>query len=541
MYFNNRNKFALQFISFYLVFNAINPSLAQNNPVSSALTVKADHSFLTEFKDDLKNISLRWKVTILSEGEPYKLLPEKKLDVSRPEANYPTTIKYLMKRYDFQTILVGKILVLTKKYTDDGDIPEVSMEEAIDCLEKALQNLRCVTHPVPKNSPRFFLKGVTEALTASQLNRLSGDGIPIAELSDASKSIFVTMAEYSTFATYSNLIEQTLERLKSIQKKDAIFHWQKIREKSYFGYSTVNSITNEKAFSTFSGLEQWVSITSSGIPTELKDFTDPDLLDTALPNVPYTEEISDRFIDLLANKNLKHSADARYICANAYSEKRLVTTGLEYSSTLEFVKAAQSILGFRIIKKNNSEYNLTFPVSQLPQNYNELGGSLNKVLPIAFMRYFENKLSQLSKKMNGEGENDSFEFDYGNYREIVNRVAPRQFQLVRKDAEKEVDNSTGKSKPISKMKDRTNKLFLFSLFNPSAGALAWLKMCKIPPCITNFDQVVLTGETGIMVIRDGKYQQKYIKIYLSNINPATGKLEQGLGWERLFYPQTKRE
>ena len=496
--------------------------------------------FLEEFSDDIHSCSKRWNVTVIAEDEPFKKMSNVKIDLNDPKIDYKSAMKFIEEKYDFTVEIKGNIWVLTKKYTEDEDVPAISMPQAIYTLRAAISGLGLLDPKAPTSDFSYYRNAIMKSLTPNQLDRLSKGGVPISELGEAERQPFLKMGLECAFNVfYIQDFKDSLKELEIIRSSDALMKWKKIKERSVFGYDKKSIRPGQVEFVSLSynPTFRFVS-TKTGLEVEGPPDTLPS--DATNPYSPFRETIAVKLPDILKRlKSRDGESKVEYLSDSFYSDSRFTLSGIEKNSSIDILKGLQSILGFRYSKIATDRFLLTVPYYTMPGNYHEIGMSMQSIQPPAFKRYFERKLWRKSQTQDSDKASE-LATDFNNYIGILDKTTlpvERWFRFV---AEKEIDESPTKTKLFSTMGERAKALFAASHFMKSAASIEWFSHCRMPPFLEDFDHAILTGKDGVEFKVSATRVDEYMKIYLSNIDPVTGEMHEGVGFDRIFMRSVNR-
>ncbi|MCW3096383.1 MAG: hypothetical protein JWL77_2001 [Chthonomonadaceae bacterium] len=532
---------------FYIFFCALGgfagpPALGQGQvaPPSSSQNVIVLPS--DQFCSDLEILARRLRIAFVAEGEP--VFVNKEVPVPSLDKNLTTdnVVREVADYFDYSAVRKGNVYLLTKRYTNPSDLPDVTSEECRAAIKSIVKILAEYNPKIPSDTRA----GTPEAaiitlLTADQLTKLGTDGLPVSDLTPAQHAELWRLARKFYLQNEADQCEQLLDELESRNPADPTFHWQTVANVHAFGYDTRSMMYNKIMFFPVSDshrlgvspggtvLPRTGTRTVGGVVVAIPDPTDPNALPAQVKLFLDDKAKSLHCVtlsDAIAALNGPSGNGVTYKVDPMFTAKHVTLVGTDQLSGDALMQALAAVYGLRVAHNEDGRIVLTRPLVIEATQISELGRALASAIPAPINREIQaGALSSLIRNQPGPPRSHEYQ-SHGN---ALCRSAMQRFRYI---AEPQVKSQPEAQLTLSKLGDRARSMFEFSQTARAFGLACWMASRPLPPYINDLDHVTLTG--GSYHNEDGSDR---FSLFFSYINPQTGKMYQGVGFTNARVPQ----
>lgn len=459
-------------------------------------------------------------------------------------------VKAIAERFDYTSVQQGNVYLLTKRYTNPEDIPEVTAEECRTRLSMpfnfgtrfALVNGVLKIHPT---EDRIISSVNSRLLDDARLlrRRLSMEEFTerLIGAIDHSPMGLYEVAQQFYFQSHEDRLRATNAVLESIRNFDPIFHWQIIDKKPVFGYDGRLGADNVEFFLPMSDCDR-ASVVPYGTPLPRPDYwvrtemrlPDPDPTDPATLPRETKRFLDDNgrssraltIADVVAGLNRREKGRLVYKVEPVYAAKHVTIAGCDTLPPQNVMQAIAAVYGLGVEHRKDDTVNII----HLPPNVSNIAyltylRQLDKYtqlfLPSPLYRAIHARfLDARTKPQNKEGKElleyrTQFEFQ-----RIADNYRNSALRMLRYLAEPQVKAQPRQRLALSKLDARSQKLFLFAQAVSGYASLCEIAEIPAPLFITHsvdFDRNVRI--TGGIYRKGDSPNGPYIKdpLYFSKI------------------------
>lgn len=451
--------------------------------------------------------------------------------------------------FDYEVKHQSNVYLLTKRYSNAEDIPDVTSEECRKGLKDLCKILASFNPHVP---PGTFagepMANIARLLNADQLNALATTGLPVATLTGQQHAEAWKLALKFYVQSQADHIEEASTYLEERKPADPVFQWQTISNIHAFGYDTRCVRLNKIIFIPVSDANQIV-VTPNGMTGHLTGYTthkspdgshetrvpDPDptdpsfLAETTRKWLDESEKTSAAISIAQEIKALNRESQQaeQYKVDPIYAPKKVTLVGVEKLSPEIRMRSLAAVYGLRVVKQETGASILMGPLQIEPKQLSDVGRSLASVLPAPIYHAIRTKVLAARKKVKGVNPPlTTSEYEKQSY--AIHRAAIRMFRYT---AEPIVKSQEGQKLALSGLGERASSLFAIAFTVDAFSEACWLADCTPPPFVTDFDHIILTG--GITHNEEGAER---FALHLSYIDPKTGIKYKGVGFSNAIIP-----
>lgn len=172
--------------------------------------------------------------------------------------------------FDYTVARQGSAYLLTKRYSNSNDLPDVTPEECMAGL-KAIAKLMDRFNP---HLPRAGYTGspaaaVARLFGAEQWRKLGNGGLAVKELTPDQRAEVERVALHLYLQTRADAVEKQCATLENRNPADPVFRRQEVQGVNSFGYSTRSAVKNDIVFVTLSNTDRVISLPDGTVGTAL--------------------------------------------------------------------------------------------------------------------------------------------------------------------------------------------------------------------------------------------------------------------------------
>lgn len=506
------------------------PSAARTSPGASKAHLREQR-----FVEALQLIAKQWKIGIVVEGSP---MPSGSIPADlRLDADLKEAVDQVSRQYDYDIQRRGNVFLLTKRYTDPADYPDITPDEyrlALAAASRVLAGFNPKFTSEEKNGTPVAAIG--RLLTPEQTDALAHGGIPVQSLSTEQRAEAWKIALRYYVQFDAEAATTSANYLNSIFKQDPVFKRKVIQGIDAFGFEVSGGSPPKPTFYPMSnpdsvhvGPKGAIVRISSGdkktvAPTT--DRTDPNAEGSVPVTVPESSGIAMTLNRMVDDLNVRSNGVNRYKVDPVLAAKTVVAVGMDFVPPFEMFQALAELYGLRLKQDDDHSVLLTRKRDPAAQTLDQVPRALREMVPTPLRHWFHAR--QQSPERFHSGENPLLREDYANPATEARLAAIR---LFRAKVEPEVLARKDKQIRLSELSDDTKKLFALTLAIGDLGQVAWMGERAAPPYVTDFDHIILTG--SLTAGADGKPR---LAMFLSYKDPRTGQLHQGTGFVNARIP-----
>ena len=529
---------------------------ARPNP---ALAAKSRGSFL----DAITRIAKQKNIVIIAEDQPFK---EEPLENLTPPNDAPAEILVgeIARAYDYEAEQKGRIFLLRKRFSFQGDLPCVTLYE---CAATARDADRITARFLPRASAASqkqstialklaLWENIRDSFTQSQLNALHNGavefgatsfgkpvtgligqadgkiqvGVPVSTLSEGQRDLALRVASEFYLVDHLGWLPVSLRRLTAVTTQDVFFVEKSKASGTSFGYETMTG-TQRARFTPLTGHdisggiltpdafydeENVPSITVQAQINGKKLPVEPSPPFPVSSNLPITTVTVADWIKKMSSQT------QRLVTEEDLGSKRISIAGDTGSEPTAIFRAIADLYGLRVLSDTQGVFRLTRPRLFMPGTANQLPQSLLSVLPTPLLRAYVRDAER--------GEQFSIDakgaFKPAKTQSIVYNATRRLRFLVEPQLRKGPNGRAA----LSKGGEESHLLGLI-LLDQALPGLVYLAAKPVPSYFGNFNDVVLTGG-----IADAPNGEKRFSLFLSHFEGKN--LIQGIGFGNLRAPSS---
>ena len=521
------------------------------------------------FYDALDALSQKYHVAFIAEGRPFLAgkngpapganseqasgpdptmdpMPKEEAANSMPHKSLSpeeAEVQKVAARFDYDFWHQGNIYLLQKRYSNPGDLPEVTPEECsglwLRCDNVSSRITMANGFPVLNSREKNIAGGVNEALldlTRSR-RRVTQEDFVHAVLFGSRDSGFggsgtthilqhirplinpvppdfhmPGLMENFVLGSYSDRLQATHSLLANIRRLDPVFHWQTLGQSPVFGYDTQLGPHTDLLFLPASDCDR-IIVAPYGTPMPRPDFwmrtenhlPDPDPTDPKTLS-PETKRFLDdngrssravTIAEALApiNKRVPKTPGYKIYQADpTFAAKRVTLVGTEKLSPETLMQSLAAVYNLNVEHRRDDHVVLTWKPMIMPlEGGNGKGGygkhvraSISDPIYRAIHARF---LADRTKVKNQEGPVLlEFETQY-EFQRIAASFRNTAMQMFRYLAEPQVKAQPKEKLPLSRLGEREHTLFMFAQTVSAYAAACEVVDIPLPPYLFVGDSV----------------------------------------------------
>jgi hypothetical protein len=534
-------------------------------PMPPAASVREATALLPDpFYEALEGLSKKYSVAFVAEGRPFpqaksgpvlplnadpapeEVDPSPSKDLSPEEA-----VQKVAGKYDYDAVRQGNVYLLTKRYTNPDDMPEVTPEECLLGLKRL----------GPATSP-----GNTEAIAVSNDQIMSaqvrGAQVVIERTkqrlterpSDRNRGIMQDLV-YSVmlhnlshnfyFDAAMTRKAVTVLQWENNRTQEPVFRWQTIEKSPVFGYDALFGPQARLFFLPVSDCDR-ILVAPYGTPVPCQGYTMR--YDLALPDPDPTDpaglsQATKRFLDdngrssraitlaeAIAALNKRATGRLVYKVDPAYAAKRVTLVGADNLSPEIVIQSLAAVYGQGVDHHRDNTVHLTnppfFDMPHTPRAVYTLFHAYDKLvrpeIPAPIVRVMHARfVAGRTKTKNQEGTELLEYGTQGEFQRIAATLRNSAMQMFRYLAEPEVKAQPQQKLALSRLGERERILFAIA-----QSASVYADACKLteiplPPYITDLDDFRQNVTITEKVYRDNNGVLR-VALALTYVYPQTG-------------------
>lgn len=498
---------------------------------------KATTSTADLFFADLEILSRRLGIAFIAEGEPFTVSKPGPVPTLNENLSQEEAVREVSTYFDYSAVRQDNVYLLTKRYTNPDDLPDVSHEECMFGLKTVTRLLAPFNPNFPPatyvSEPRAE---IARMLDEEQLAQLSGGGLPVLALTPSQKAEVWRLA--LSFHIQSRVDSMSTEYgyLENRSPVDPIFHWQTVMDVHAFGYDIRSISQNKMVFIPVSDNNQLGTTPDGqvllrnnsrmkrGIAVPLLDTTDPNALSEQTKQFLMEEGKSSHALSISATLSGLNRSSVKpifYKVDAAYANKRVTLVGVSTLSANVLLRSLAKVYGLRVLHKEDGSTILTHPFVIEAKDLSDLGRALKSAIPAPIYRAMQSRSQSIHRHQNGQ-EQPVLLIDYQVQGAAIRKSAQRIFRYI---AEPAVKSRPGEKLALSLLGNRAQSAFeLASTANMFADA-CWMADRPLPHFLADFDHITLTGGYN----RNPQGEERF-SLYYSFTDPTSGEksLEAGI-------------
>jgi hypothetical protein len=496
------------------------------------------------FSADLQILSRRLGVAFVAEGQPFPVTkeapaPSLNLDLAQEDA-----VREVADYFDYSAVRQGKVYLLTKRYTDPEELPDVTPEECRRGFKAISQILAAFNPRIPPDtfsgSP---VANIANLLSAPQLKRLGDGGLPVSELTPTQHAEVWKLALYFYLQTQADHVEAAWAEMESRNPADPVFHWATVEGIYAFGYDTRSVNLNKMLFIPVSNSNRIVIAPNGGMMKRSGFHTqngvvvaDPDLTDPAGVSEEAKQFLTDRgkaahavsLTEVIKTLNERPAAgEGGYKVDAMYAGKTVTLVGTALLPPDVLLRSLASVYGLRVARTEAGTSVLTYPMIFEAKQLSDVSRSLRSAIPAPLYRVIQSRLVTSRRRVSFAGE-PAMLIDYSNAELALKRSSMRQFRYL---AEMQVKAQTQGQMALSRFATPAPSLFEIASLARDFSNACWFADRSLPPYIADFEHITLMG--GLYNSAEG---QKRFALSFSYTDPKTGETHQGVGFTNAIVP-----
>lgn len=389
-------------------------SQKQGSPYRNPI-VRFNPSSLRRFDTILTAIAAQGRVAFVCEGQPVymELSDDDAKDILRRGAlsGMPLEgiVSLIAETFDYDTVRTSAdLFVLSKRYSDADDLPDVTFDETITSLQNILQATQ--NYPAVRNEEEIAVALIRS--TSGELREKLAQGIPVASLSESQRQMARQFA-YSFKTNSFRSIERILKRLQACQSRKTIFTYGRVGNtpltvyQGPFGFNgdtdifALNGwfITGTGGSTGYEGPQEDFDFKANVFKTKVADPTAPRPASQIPPPAFNGLKLSCSAVAERANRRLASKGTNLTVTVDAaLAAKTVSLAGDEFVSPEALMEAVAAVYGLEI-KRAHETLQLTQPKPRVLTNPGEIAGEVRRLLPAPFLRRIK---SPDAKNIEGE-------------------------------------------------------------------------------------------------------------------------------------------
>jgi len=528
---------------------------AQEAAQAAVAAQKATTSPAELFSADLEALSQRLGVAFVAEGQPFPGITKSPVPSLRKDLSPEAAVREVTDYFDYAAVRQGNIYLLTKRYTNPEDLPEVSPEECRIGI-KAIAGMLAAFNP--KYPPGTFagdpIANIARMLSPAQMEKLGKEGLPVTELNPEQHAEIERLALKFYIQDKADRVAKAYALLESRNPADPTFHWQTIMDFHAFGYDTRSERLNKILFIPVSNGNHiivspdgtTIKITA-GVHTENGVVVhDPDLdpTDPTVVSEPMKQFLGNRgkpahavsLAEAVSALTRRAANKTEYRVDPMYATKHVTLVGTDKLAEEALLRSFAAVYGLRVVQSEAHRFDLTRPLVTDARQLSDLNRALLSAIPGSISHAFLSnphrgpKGTDLSKLEGFPAEALArMPLDYTKHSEDMALAAMRMFRYV---AEAEVKAQPSEKIRLSKLGERARTLFEFAQTVNLYAEACTMANRPAPEFVTDLDHATLTG--GISHNADGTER---FALSFSFRDPQTGEVHQRGGFANAIIPR----
>jgi len=459
--------------------------------------------------------------------EPVPSLQEK---LSPEEA-----VREVADYFDYAVVHQGKVYLLTKRYTNPEDLPEVTAEECRIGFRAIAKILTAFDPKFPNSSVGYPVKeDIVRMLSPEQMDRVGKSGLPVSELTPSQHAEMWRWALSFYLQVEMDKFARDYPRVENRNPADPVFHWVTVMDIQALGYDMRSEQLNRVMFIPVSEPNR-ISVAPDGTLSRISNYSIPKSATASHPDPTDPAHLSEQIKLFLDNKKSPHSQPISQVIAAlnaraadhivykvnaAYAAKPILLVGTDTLPTDVVMRALASVYGLRMDRNTDGSLFLTTPVMFEATHLSDMGRALRSAVPAPIYHALQTRAFAKAKALVGgqisEGAMVVVASQYTMQGIELRRNALRVFRYL---AEPQIKAQGGGKLALSSLAERARSMFeLATTINFFANA-CWIADRPVPPYISDLDQTILSGG----VTKENGAERLSIK--LSYMDPKTGLLQ----------------
>ncbi|MCW3052486.1 MAG: hypothetical protein JWN14_1656 [Chthonomonadales bacterium] len=554
-------------------------------PAQEAQAPKVDPFFTA-----LESLSKRYNIAFVAEGTPFPpsvkngTVPSATPDVvPQEEAQDPSgqkelsqeeVVQKIAERFDYTAVRKGDVYLLTKRYTNPDDLPEVTPEECrriwlgVDAVASRISTVNgapVMNHTekeiavkvngnllqLSKSRHRFTLEEFIDQI----LYGYHGSGILTVDqpgnrfIPDLNGKVMSLMSNF-VLEAYSDRIQATRSLLANSRPLDPVFHWQTLGQSPVFGYDTQFHPQADLLFIPAGDCDR-INVAPYGTPMPRANFwmrtetqlpdpdpTDPKTLPAETKRFLDDNGRSSRAITLAEaiapiNKRVPKTPGYKiYQVDPTYAGKRVTLVGTDKLSPETLMQSLAAVYGLGVEHRRDDHVVLNWVEDRSLKQYmyRDYGKPVRAEIPAPIYRVIHARfLAGRTKTKNQEGPrllDYEAQYEFQRIAASFRNTAMRMFRYL---AEPKVKEQPKERLALSQLGDRERMLFMFAQTVSVYAAACEVADIPLPPYLLDrriFDRF---DEGGALKFTGGVYRKGtspqgpyiYDPIYFSRITNSS--------------------
>jgi len=486
------------------------------------------------FCTDLEILSKRLGIAFVAEGEVIPAARSGPLPSLSASLSPEDAVQEVADYFDYSALRQGNVYLLTKRYSNVEDLPDITPEECQSGLKSISKIVAAFNPKIAQGTDAGDpIARIGSLLSAEQLDKLGKSGLPVSELTGSQLTEVWKLAHKFYLQSAANGIEENSNMLENRNPADPIFHWQSVKNIYAFGYDTRSVELNDTVFIPVSETNRIKVLPNGTIITHT--YTDSQTgggLVTQDPTHPHF--LSESIKIYLDDKNKSlfvvsiaaaiHSLNARVAkqveCKvdAMYAAKHVTVVGGDKLSAEALMHALAGVYGLRIAHNEDGSFVLTSPIAITAVRLSDLSRALRSAIPVPLYLMFH--IRTRDKPVSP-----------GVYEEQSAAKYNSSMRMFRYLAERAVKSQHGGRLALSHLDETARNEFAFASTVGSFSQACWLVDRPMPPYLSDMDHIILTGG----ITRNAEGAERF-SLHFSYLDLKTGIMSRGVGFSNTIIP-----
>jgi hypothetical protein len=459
----------------------------------------------SHFQTSIDALAAKWHIAVVAESGPIKEKAGADLSAPLPNETVDQAVNRVATAFDYAVARTSNVFVLTKKYTDPEDLPDITLLEAADALDASLGILILPGRNLPAEirSVRSRAQAISFALSHEQLLALPRPGVPVSSLSPEQRQEALRLATWlfhKPMTPIENKLRKEVAAVRSLTASDPELHWSHSADggakTDEFGFDLTDGRNSQ--FLSFSRPKAAFSGFADSVTRfEQKDEDEPakNAVTVGAPDAAAAESINrsgDRIQTLSDVSSLLNGRSNPIVTVStALGAKTISTAGLTNVDAKQVVSAIAEVYGLdarRLESRVTYIARATIPIQVDPA---QIKNSLVASMPRLVFRFLAARMKALTlpsgfkEKMPDHGADFYRTFAFNAYRVALDRITSIAEPLDEWAKDRQVR--------LSYLPGPGAALFAFAQSIVGLSTAMWLSSLDLPLYIRDFDHATLAG------------------------------------------------
>jgi hypothetical protein len=487
----------------------------------------------------INELARRANVAVVAEGTPIEDRG-RIANAASADSTVDGNIARIAEEFDYSVHRVGRIVVMTKRYSDPRDLPDVTPEEgrlALGAIARVLAEYGGrPARPTQAGDPR--IGRIARLLTPEQAAALERDGLPVAMLTTEQRAEVWRIALGFYAQPGAKVIGATSQHAADVLKQNPLFKRQMIASVDAFGYRVHLGRLTKDVFFPLSNLNSVVvdydgsvisvpSWTNNGSVEPPPDETDPQSAAAGAIGCIGRSPTSVTLKQVIAKMNDRTMPLKPFSVDSAIAPKTVTLAAEKTVAPDRLMAALALVYGLRVIRQREGTVLLTLPADPVPSAAGELAPAIARTVPAPLLHALRARRQDTAQGIRGAAGGPP----KVRVQALAHKLQMNALRALRGAVEPKVRAAVHHEVALSDLPNDEQALFGLSLMAGAFGEAWWICDRVPPPYIASFDRVVLTGS-----LSHDEAGRTFLTLFLCHDDPATGARRREVGFLNALVP-----